>query len=166
MLPTWLAPFEVDLTASGALLADVAFGPRTDLLVTQRFVDFWRGAGLTGLSGFEPVEVRDISAVTTFTGIERDYFHCTVSTVASTLDDKESEAERTGGMPCSACGFGGVLKHLRRVVLKERPSPEPDLFVVKGLPTAVLAGERFEAAWKASRLAGCQLVPADQIRAL
>jgi hypothetical protein len=165
-LPAWQAPYRVELIASGALLADVAFGAHTDLLVTERFVDFWKAAGFTGLSGFDPVEVLDVSALTTFTGIERDYFHCTVGRVDSMLDDKESEAERTGGMPCTHCGFGGVLKHLRRVVLKDRPAPEPDLFVVKGLSTAVLASARFATALKASRVIGCLLVPADEVRAL
>ena len=164
--PAWLAPYQADLVASAAVLADVAFGPRTDLLVTKEFLAFWKQSRLTGLTGFEPVEIRDISAATTFNGADRDYFHCAVSRTDAMIDDKESEAERTGGMPCNFCGFGGVLKHLRRVVLRNAPLPGPDVFVVKGLNTAVLTNRRFADAWAASRLSGCQLVPADQIRAL
>jgi hypothetical protein len=164
--PAWLGPHRADLIASAAVLADVAFGPRTDLLVTQQFIDFWKAARLTGLTGFEPVTIGDISATTTFNGAERDYFHCAVSRTDAMIDDKESEAERTGGMPCNFCGYGGVLKHLRRVVLRNAPLPGPDVFVVKGLTTAVLANRTFAEAWKASRLSGCQLVPADEIRAL
>ena len=165
-LPDWLAPYQVRLSASGALLADVAFGPRTDLLVTREFLAFWNRAGLFGLSGFEPVEVLDVSAQTTFTGEDREYLHCAVARTEAMLDEKESEAERTGGMPCAQCGSGGVLKHLRQVVLKNPPAAGLDLFVVKGLTTAVLASKRFAGALAGARVTGCQLVAADQIRAL
>jgi len=46
-------------------------------------------------------------ATTTFTGEERPYFHCRATRTEAMLDDKESEAERTGGMPCDACGAAG-----------------------------------------------------------
>ena len=162
----WSSPYRVKLIASGVLLSDVAFGPRTDLLVTREFQSFWQAHGLSGLSGFEPVDVVDVSANTTFTGEERAYLHCAVERTEGWIDDKESEVERTGGRTCPQCGNGGVLKHLRRVVLKNLPWRLPDLFLVKCLPIAVLASPRFAKALGKSALTGCELVAAEQIRAL
>jgi hypothetical protein len=165
-MPVWRSPFRVRLVAAGMVLSDVAFGSRPDVLVTREFQKFWNDAGLTGLSGFEPAEVLDVSNNTTFSGQERAYLHCAVQRIDAMLDEKESEAERTGGMPCAHCGSGGVLKHLRRVVLKALPPVIPDLFTVKGLATAVLASARLAEKLNAAHISGCLLVPADQIRAL
>jgi hypothetical protein len=162
----WQSPHRVKLVASGVLLSDVAFGPRTDLLVTREFQQFWQAYGFTGLSGFSPVTVVDVSANTTFTGDERAYLHCSIARTDGWIDDKESEVERTGGRLCAQCGTGGVLKHLRRVKLKNLPATMPDLFLVKGLPIAVLATPRFAEALGKSGITGCELVAAEQIRAL
>lgn len=164
--PRWLPPHKVRLFCSTGALNDVAFGPRADLLVTQAFRAAWVRRGLGGLLGFRPVEVVDVASVNTFVGDAPPFFLAEVVRSQAALDEKESEVERTGGRPCEVCGMGGVLKHLRRVVLRGPPPAGVDLYLARGLATAVLASGRFARAVAEERLSGCLLVPADQVRAL
>jgi hypothetical protein len=53
-----LPPFRVELELQGRQFGDVVTGSGgSDLLVSPRFEDIYRSHGLTGLEGFEPVEI-------------------------------------------------------------------------------------------------------------
>ena len=53
---TWLPPYEGELELLGKDFGDVVIGPCGGLLITERFAEDFKAEGLTGLSGFHPVE--------------------------------------------------------------------------------------------------------------
>lgn len=164
--PLWLPPIKVTLEARGGQIADVVFGPHTDLLVSEDFALRWNRTGpgaLKGLSGFEPVTVVSVGGDPV---APRPLLHVRVGLSAARLDDKESEVQRTGGAACELCGGGGVLKRFRRLNLHPTPAPSEDLFVARGLLHAVLASPGFFARFGAGKATGFTLVAAEAIRAL
>ncbi|MFP2930056.1 hypothetical protein ACLESO_33640 [Pyxidicoccus sp. 3LG] len=56
-LLTWVPPYQGELELYGKDFGDLVEGPCGGLLVTERFVEAFKAEGLTGLSGFHPVEV-------------------------------------------------------------------------------------------------------------
>ncbi len=54
---TWLPPYRVELELYGAGPGDFVEGPGYDALISQRVAEAYRAEGLTGLLGFNPVEV-------------------------------------------------------------------------------------------------------------
>jgi len=61
---------------------------------------------------------------------------------------------------CSECGLGGVIKRLRRVVLRAGTWSGEDVFFARGLPGTILASERFKSLCETAGLANCSLVDA------
>lgn len=54
---TWPPPYRVEVELYGKEFGDVIEGPGGSILVTERFAEDFQAEGLTGLSGFHPVEV-------------------------------------------------------------------------------------------------------------
>src|SRR5438105_15937173 len=61
LLPA-LPPRRVELELWGRHFSDLAFGAGTDVLVSARFRDAFLRSGLTGFSGFAPVEIAKVAA--------------------------------------------------------------------------------------------------------
>lgn len=54
---TWHPPYQGELELYGKDFGDLLEGPCDGLLVAERFAEDFKAEGLTGLSGFQPVEV-------------------------------------------------------------------------------------------------------------
>lgn len=54
----WLPPYRGKLEQLGSQLADFVPGPGNGILLSERMAEAFRAEGLTGLEGFQPVEVR------------------------------------------------------------------------------------------------------------
>ncbi|MET0405989.1 MAG: hypothetical protein ABW123_26455 [Cystobacter sp.] len=60
----WLPPYQVKLELHGDEFGDFIKGIGNERLVSERFADAFRAEGLTGLEGFDPVEVKGVRRMT------------------------------------------------------------------------------------------------------
>ncbi len=106
---TWLPPYRVELELWDSVFGDIAFGPGDNLLVSERFKTLWDERGLTGLQGFDPVEVvkakrhkgnqPDLSE-------QPNYYCVSVARSQAAIDVAESGLEREDSELCPACRSG------------------------------------------------------------
>jgi len=164
---TCLPPYRVELELWDSVFGDVAFGPGGDLLISDRFRTAWMKRGLTGLQGFDLVEVvkvkrhkrnkPDLS--------ERpDYYRVSAVRSQAAIDDTRSEVEREGDKVCPACRTGekGGVKRARRVVLEPGTWAGEDIFVARGLPGTYLVSERFKSFFDEYEITSARLIPAEE----
>lgn len=78
------------------------------------------------------------------------------------LDESASGLEREDdGAVCSECGLGGIIKRLRRVILRPDTWSGEDVFFARGLPGTILTSERFKSLCETAGLANCSFVDAE-----
>jgi hypothetical protein len=167
MLPC-LPPFRVELELWDSVFADLAFGPGGDLLVSARFRALWKEYGLTGLQGFDPVQIVKVKR---HKGKEPDslqqpeYYRVTVKLSNAAIDADQSGLERESKEVCPACRLAegaGIIKRIRRVVLEPGTWTGEDIFVARGLPGTRLAAERFKRFVDDCDIIGATLAPAEE----
>ena len=163
----WLPPYRAELELWDSVFGDVAFGPGDDLLVSERFKSVWEEHGLTGLQGFDPVEVikvkrhkpkkPDLSE-------QPNYYHVSVVRTQAAIDADESGLDRDRPEVCPACRLcrkGGV-KRAQRVVLEPDTWAGEDIFVARGLPGTYLVSERFKSFFDDYGITSAKLIPAKE----
>jgi hypothetical protein len=107
----WLPPHRAQLLLHGSGWGDVAFrvGDETDVLLSTGLVGAWSKAGLTGFSGFNPVE---ITRVRGSREPPAQYVHVVVDVGGATIDEAHSSLERSAEISCNRCHYAGVLSAL------------------------------------------------------
>src|SRR5262245_45670349 len=93
----WRPPHRVELETWGEAFGDIAFGPATDLLVSERFAFLWEQARLVGLDGFDQVEIVKIVRHARLKDDPPRYFRVDVVRSRAAVDDSASNLEREGG---------------------------------------------------------------------
>ena len=161
MLPL-LSPARVELEGWGSLWGDIAFGPGDQVLISERCKRAVAEAGLNGFARLDPVVVEKVRRRRpSIKGDPPDYWLATVARSRAMLDESASGLEREDdGTVCTECGLGGVIKRLRRVVLRPGTWSGEDVFFARGLPGTILASERFKSLCETAGLANCSLVDA------
>ena len=165
---TWLPPYRVELELWDSVFGDIAFGPGDNLLVSERFKTLWDERGLTGLQGFDPVEVvkakrhkgnqPDLSE-------QPNYYCVSVARSQAAIDVAESGLEREDSELCPACRSGlqgGVLKRMKRIILEPDTWTGEDVFVARGLTGTYLVSERFKSFCDDYKITSATLIPAEE----
>ena len=165
-LLTCLPPYRVEIELWDSIFGDVAFGPGGDLLVSERFRTVWQERGLTGLQGFDAVEVARVKRhKRNKPGLSArpDYYRVSAVRSQAAIDDTRSGLEREGGEVCPACRTGerGGAKRTRRIVLEPDTWTGEDIFIVRGLPGTRLASERFKSFFDDYEITSATLIPAE-----
>lgn len=163
----WLPPYRAQLKLWGGTFGDVVFGTGFKLLVSERFRTLWGDANLTGLDGFEPVEV---TRVTRFGQGKKSrrrpppYYCVSVARGRAAIDDARSGLEREDETTCPTCRLGreGIIKRTRRIVLERSTWSGEDVFIPRGLPGTYLASERFKRFCDQHKFANVLLIPAAE----
>ena len=139
----WLPPYRVELDTWGHEHADLAF-VFPDLIVSLRVKRLWEAGTLTGLSGFEPVEVVSVTRHRKLRGDPPPYFRAVVSRSRTAIDLSASGFEWDEAPTCDACRLGGNVKRWKRVVIEEATWTGEDVFFARGLSGSIFVSERFK----------------------
>jgi hypothetical protein len=159
----WLPPYRVELELWGKDFGDMVFGAGVNPLVSERFASLFRGEGLSGLEGFDPVEVvrvryrrRPKTRPT-----PPAYLHVSVVRGRAAVDDDRSGIERNGPVACQECRSHGVDR-ARRIIPDLTGWEGEDLFIARGLTGRIIASERFRSFCERHEIKNAVLIPAEE----
>ena len=159
-MKTWQPPYRLEIETWGKHYGDIA---RTgdDLIVSERFKDYFERAGLKGIETFEPVEV---IKVVHRRGKPQEpiplYFKASVVRNSAIIDQKASEYEwEDESKVCPECLFD-TLKRNRRLVIKQETWNGDDSFFPRGGDGPIVS-ERFRSICEEHQLLGAIFIPSD-----
>jgi hypothetical protein len=159
---TWLPPFRATLTRYGSAWGDFAFmGGADDLLVSQKFRDVYYGYGLTGLRGFEPVEITKITSRRKRKLTEPPaYFRVCADYGQPALDVAASGFEWQDQPTCPVCLSAHIVRWKRLIVSPDTWHGE-DAFRARGLPGITIVSQRFKDACELNGMHNAVFLPAE-----
>lgn len=156
----WLPPFRVELKTWGTGYADV-MQFMLDLLLSLRFKEVWQRSGMTGLSGFEPVEIVKLKRRRKSIGNPPPYFHAVVQRSQTAVNLSACEIVWDVPPACPTCLEGQNIRSWKRVVIDERTWTGEDIFIARGLPGTIIVSEQFKAYCEREKFANVVLLPAE-----
>jgi hypothetical protein len=155
-------PVRVELESWSSVWADVAFGPGTQKLISDRLKRHFAEAGLRGFVRCDPAEVVKVTRRKGGAkGPPPRYWLATVGRSRALVDAAASGLDRGDGPVCAECGTGGIIKRWRRLVIQPGTWSGEDVFIARGLPGRILTSERFKSLCDTADL-NCHLVPAEK----
>lgn len=163
-LKAWLAPHSARVDAHGRRLGDVVFGSGTDLLVSDSFVSAWRSKGLRGLSGFETVDVRRVSASRVAGPRVRPYFHAKPERSEARVNRMTSQFTTAGSMECDLCLGPGPINAIVRLDLDLSSLSGEDAFEPWGSAGIVVVSERVLTLAREHLLENVTVIPLSTFR--
>ncbi len=143
---TWLPPYRVELELYGQALGDFVDGPGgNSRLISERFAEAFRAEGLTGLLGFEPVEVVRVrrKGKGPKPGAVPRYLAVTVCFGRAAVDESRSLLRRARALTCPECRDPGV-NSIHGFTLEPGSWQGEDICRPRGLPGCLIVSERFE----------------------
>jgi len=143
-LLTWQPPYRVELELFGEDFGDLVDGPGDDLLITERFAEDFKAEGLTGLSGFHPVEVVRVlrKRPGSKPGSPPRYLFVMSDYGNAAVDMEHSRIKGSKPMTCTWCRYVGV-DAVDGFVFEAGTWRGEDVFRPRGLPGTVIVTERF-----------------------
>lgn len=159
----WLPPYRVELEAWGKAFGDLmTIGDA--LLVSEHFKEVYEAASLTGLLGFEMVEVFKVRRHRKLIGEPPQYFVAEVVRSETAVDVVASEKEWDGGeAECPVCFHrkGGIYLRQKRVVIKSGTWTGHDIFHGRG-GARFVASERMKETCDANGIKNAVWIPAAE----
>jgi hypothetical protein len=160
---TWLPPYRVVLELYGQGLGDFAEGPGYDVLISERFAEAFRAEGLTGLLGFNPVEV---------VGVRRkrkgpkpaavpSYFAVNACFGRGFVDEGRSRLRRPQPLSCPECRDPGV-DSIHGFSLEPGTWQGEDIFRPRGLQGNIVVSERFAEFVQRHGFTNMKLTPTEE----
>jgi uncharacterized protein DUF1629 len=159
---SWLPPYRVELKVWGKQFGDLVSGTSLDLLISHRFKSVYEELGLTGLEGFDPVEVVRVKRRKRFAGDPPPYYRVGVVRTNAAIDVVQSGLEGEHAVSCLVCLNVGLVKRFRRVAIVEKSWTGEDIFIARGLTGTIITTERFKAFCDENRISNAVLVPANE----
>jgi hypothetical protein len=140
---SWEPPYQGDLELHGTDFGDVLQGP-SGLLVTERFAEDFKAEGLTGLSGFHPVEVKRVrrKGRGPRPGPPPRYLFVTPAYGHAALDMERSHIQGQKPVTCSWCRYVGP-DAINGLTLEAGTWNGEDVFRPRGMWGVILVSERF-----------------------
>jgi hypothetical protein len=141
---TWQPPFQGELELHGRAFGDLLRGSGGDLLVTEQFAAAFTAEGLTGLSGFHPVEILRVRGRRRGSkpGSPPQYLVVAPSYGQPALDLERSRLHISKPRTCTWCRSTGV-DAIDGLALEEGTWSGEDVFRPRGLWGHILVSERF-----------------------
>jgi hypothetical protein len=141
-LLAWLPPYDVELTCRGRTWGDVVFGVGEDFLVSDRFRNMYESAGLTGLEGFDRINVAETKRRRKTFGEPPVYYDVRVALGPAAMDWVASGAVWDRPPDCTQCNIPVGLKRFKRTILQPNSWTGEDIFIPRGASMYVVT-ERF-----------------------
>ena len=156
----WLPPYRAELTLHGSKWGDFAFRGAVgeDFLIAHSVSERFRAASLSGLSGFEPVEITRVGGTKI---AAPDYVHVAVEIGSATIDQARSSFCRSGEVECEVCGFGGTLDAVHGFAIAPASWTGADVFIAMGLPGTPVVSERFKNWAEEEQLTNIRFTPTE-----
>lgn len=136
-------PLHVSLETWGVDFGDVAFQMGDEFLVSARFKVEYEKEGLSGLDGFDPVEIVSVRHHYRTSSNPPDYFRVLVSRSETAIDPNASGVIWDVPPTCDRCALGKVLRRWNQVVVEAASWDGADIFVARGLPGTIIVSNRF-----------------------
>jgi Protein of unknown function (Gmx_para_CXXCG) len=155
----WLPPHRAELTLHGSVWGDFAFRGVVgeDFLMSERAEKLYKDAGLSGLSGFEPVEIARVRS-------SKDpppmYVHVDVARSDAAVDEERGSVRRSGAVRCPRCRSDGV-DAVDGFILDADTWTDEDVFVARGLPGIAIASRRFRQVVEDHGLTNVRFTPTE-----
>ncbi len=159
----WLPPYHVEIDLYGKDFGDLAFGPGDSFLVSQRFRQVYYEYSLTGLVGFDPVDVVLIRFKKRLRGLPEPpmYFRVNVMRASAALDWAASGFEWNRPPTCAHCQSGNI-KSWKRLVLEAGTWTGEDIFRPRRLEGRIMITQRFKDACEHHRITNAVFTPAEE----
>ncbi|OJH38658.1 hypothetical protein BON30_20715 [Cystobacter ferrugineus] len=161
---TWLPPYRVKLELHGEELGDFIDGVGYELLVSERFVEAFRAEGLTGLEGFQPVEVVRVRRMTKRSRkpltVPR-YFVVWPCFGRAAVDLVLNRVRVSSPPTCTECRATGI-DATHGFVLEPGTWAGEDIFRPRGMQGKVVVSERFKDFVERHGLTNMVLTPTEQ----
>jgi len=143
-LLTWLPPYTGKLNLHGQDFGDFVKGPGNGLLLSERLVDAFRKEGLTGLSGFHPVEMLRVRRQRRGPKppVVPRYFYVSPAYGRAVIDAAHSRIRRSEPISCTYCRATGV-DAIHGFSLEPGSWQGEDVFRPRGLHGEIVVSERF-----------------------
>jgi hypothetical protein len=161
-MKTWLPPYRGELELYGKELGDFVESSGYDFLISERFAEAFRAEGLTGLLGFQPVEVTRVrrrghksKAI-----IVPRYFAVTACFGRGALDEARSRLRRNKPVSCSECRSTG-MDSIHGFVLEPGTWQGEDVSRPRGEQGLILVSERFAHFAQRHGLTNLKLTPTE-----
>jgi len=160
---TWLPPYRAELELHGEALGDFVEGPGDDVLISQRMAEVFQAEGLTGLLGFNPVEITRVRGMRKKTRqpVVPRYFAATVCLGRGALDERHSRLLRAQPVKCPECRDPGI-DAIHGFTLEPGTWQGEDVFRPRGLQGRIVVSERFAEFVKKHELTNMRLIPTGE----
>jgi hypothetical protein len=160
---TWQPPFQGELELHGKAFGDLIKCSGDELLVTEHFAAAFTAEGLTGLSGFHPVEILRVRRRhrSSKPGPPPPYLAVTATYGQPALDLERSRLHTSEPVKCSWCRETGV-DAIDGLALEEDTWSGEDVFRPRGLSGVILVSERFMRFAQRHALSHFSFVPIDK----
>ncbi len=156
----WLPPLRAELELRGSRFGDFVFGVGCDFLASQRFCDVYRDFGLTGLHGFDPVEIVGVKSRRRKLPKPPEYFRVYADYDGTTLDFGDSGFEWFTRPTCPVC-WSALIVRWKRVVVRMDTWNGDDAFVPRGFPGTTMVTQRFKDACELNTIHNAVFLPAE-----
>jgi hypothetical protein len=141
---SWQPPYQGELELYGKGFGDLLKGPCDGLVMTEHFAEAFKAEGLTGLSGFHPVEVLRVRRKRRGPkpGAPPSYLFVTLAYGHPAVDVERSRIQSKKPVECTWCRYVGpdAIDGFR---LEEGTWDGEDLFQARGLWGVIIVSERF-----------------------
>lgn len=161
-LLSWEPPYQGDLELYGKDFGDVLEGA-SGLLVTERFAEDFKAEGLTGLSGFHPVEVKRVrrKGRGPKPGPSPKYLYVTPAYGHAALDMERSRILSKKPMTCTWCRYVGP-DAINGLTLEEGTWNGEDVFRPRGMWGVIIVSERFKRFAERHAMSHMALIPMEK----
>jgi hypothetical protein len=161
---TWLPPYRVRVELYGKDLGDFVDGVGgNSFLLSERMAGAFRAEGLTGLLGFDPVEVLGVRRKRRGPkpGAVPRYCVVTPGRSRAAVDVARSRIRYDKPVTCPECRSEG-LESAHGLALEPGTWQGEDVFRARGLPGMVIVSERFTQFVQRHGFTNMKLIPAEE----
>jgi hypothetical protein len=131
-----------------------------DILISEQAAQLFRDEGLSGLTGFEPVEITRIVG-SSESMPPPTYLHVAVIRTDATVDEQRSSLIRPEPASCNRCR-SAPLEGVRGFALQSPSWTGEDVFFTRGLSGVVIASQKFSGFVDRHDLANVRFVPTER----
>jgi hypothetical protein len=157
----WLPPLRVVLKLYGKEFGDFAFmGARDDFLASQKFRETYFQHRLTGLVGFDPVDVIGVKSRRKNLSAPPKYFRVCAPYGKTALDLRASGAAWLEQPTCPLCWTATIVRW-KRLVVDEATWTGEDAFRPRGMAGQTMVSQRFKDACDQHGIKNAIFTPAE-----